>query len=339
MMRWLMLVFLSCALAACGSTTSQKTAVERKYRGIVKIGKPYYVNGKWYYPKYDEDYDETGIASWYGPGFHGNMTANGEVFDSHAEYTAAHPTLPLPSVVRVTNLKNGKTLDVRLNDRGPFKEGRIIDLSRKSAKKLGIDGIAQVRVQYLKKETEKLWADLELTTEASKVIAAHSFDTRNLPVADGQEQGLFDAAGGRQVSQTAPVATVESSDLPGSVVPPAPEPVRRSAPLPLASEANAAESAVTLSGAPPVRMERLAPAPQINSGYYIQAGAFGMKENAYRVAEQLTPVAPANVVATVEPNRTLYRVRLGPFANDAARQEALQRLAGMGYADARLVRE
>ncbi|HTH18117.1 MAG TPA: septal ring lytic transglycosylase RlpA family protein, partial [Magnetospirillum sp.] len=81
-----------------------------------KVGKPYQVGGVWYYPKEDFDYDETGIASWYGPDFHAKTTANGEVFDQNA-VTAAHKTLPMPSVVRVTNLENGRSLIVRVNDR------------------------------------------------------------------------------------------------------------------------------------------------------------------------------------------------------------------------------
>ncbi|HEX9446391.1 MAG TPA: septal ring lytic transglycosylase RlpA family protein, partial [Dongiaceae bacterium] len=101
-----------------------------------KIGKPYQVDGVWYYPKTDMDYDETGIASWYGPGFHGQYTANGEVYDQNG-LTAAHKTLPLPSMVRVTNLDNGRSIVVRVNDRGPFVNGRIVDLTRRDAQLLG----------------------------------------------------------------------------------------------------------------------------------------------------------------------------------------------------------
>ena len=93
---------------------------------------------------------QTGIASWYGPQFHGKRTANGEYFDQE-ELTAAHPTLPMPVLVRVTNLENGRSLVVRVNDRGPFVNGREIDLSRKAAELLGYDrkGTARVRVQYV----------------------------------------------------------------------------------------------------------------------------------------------------------------------------------------------
>lgn len=118
--------------------------------GRKMIGKPYKVGGKWYTPKLDEDYDKTGLASWYGPGFHGQSTANGETFDQNA-LTAAHPTLPLPSYVRVTVLKSGKSAVLRVNDRGPFHRGRIIDVSKGAAKKLGMvrAGSAKVRVEYL----------------------------------------------------------------------------------------------------------------------------------------------------------------------------------------------
>lgn len=113
-------------------------------------GPPYQVDGKWYVPAYEPNYDEVGIASWYGPTFHGKNSASGEVFDENA-MTAAHPTLPIPSLVRVTNLENGKSVIVRLNDRGPFVDDRIIDLSKKAGAALGMQakGTAKVRVQYV----------------------------------------------------------------------------------------------------------------------------------------------------------------------------------------------
>lgn len=114
----------------------------------VKIGKPYQVAGIWYYPEDRRDYDEVGLASWYGPQFHGAATANGERFDMD-RVGAAHKTLPLPSYVEVTSLENGRTILVRVNDRGPFVNDRIIDLSRRSAQLLGIErkGVSRVRVR------------------------------------------------------------------------------------------------------------------------------------------------------------------------------------------------
>jgi rare lipoprotein A len=118
--------------------------------GYYKIGQPYQINGRWYHPAYDPDYRAVGIASWYGAKFHGRPTANGERYDRH-RITAAHPTLPLPSIVRVTNLENGRELVVRVNDRGPFVGERVIDLSQAAARELGFErqGLARVEVEFL----------------------------------------------------------------------------------------------------------------------------------------------------------------------------------------------
>ena len=157
-------IFCAVALAGCSGTTggltslmSAKKADESASGGSLetveghrKIGKPYKVGGRWYTPKADEDYNKVGRASWYGPGFHGKKTANGEIFDQN-RLTAAHPTLPLPSYVRVTNKSNNKSVVLRLNDRGPFSRNRIIDVSKRAAKDLGFKnaGHAKVRVEYL----------------------------------------------------------------------------------------------------------------------------------------------------------------------------------------------
>ena len=130
--------------------TPETRPLPRAARNGYKLGSPYQIDQAWYYPSYDPHYNQTGIASWYGPAFHGRPTANGEVFDMNA-VTAAHPTLPLPSRVRVTNLENGRQLEMRVNDRGPFVDGRLIDLSRRAAQLLGFHrkGLAKVRVEYL----------------------------------------------------------------------------------------------------------------------------------------------------------------------------------------------
>ena len=118
--------------------------------GRDQVGKPYKVAGKWYYPKEDRQYRKVGGASWYGDAFHGRLTANGEVYDM-THLTAAHPTMPLPSYARVTNLKNGSSVIVRVNDRGPFARGRIIDLSKRAAEMLDYanSGVAKVKVEYV----------------------------------------------------------------------------------------------------------------------------------------------------------------------------------------------
>jgi rare lipoprotein A len=121
-----------------------------KESGAYRVGKPYWVRGRPYFPSENPNYRAEGIASWYGPDFHQRRTANGETFDMHA-ISAAHPTLPMPSYVRVSNLANGRSLIVRVNDRGPFKGNRVIDVSGKAAELLGFrqNGLAQVRVEYV----------------------------------------------------------------------------------------------------------------------------------------------------------------------------------------------
>ena len=153
--RFLSAFVMISLLAACGPPANRTKIYEQQGRqtaagGIYKIGTPYQIMGIWYYPRENSNYDEMGIASWYGPKFHGRRTANGEIFDMNL-LTAAHPTLPMPVRARVTNLENGKSIIVRINDRGPFAKDREIDLSRKAAEVLGFRdrGTTQVRVQYL----------------------------------------------------------------------------------------------------------------------------------------------------------------------------------------------
>ena len=146
-------------LTSCSETTflinSAKKISKWDEDPIYKVGNPYKINGKWYYPAIDYNYNEVGIASWYGPGFHGKKTANGEIFDQN-KISAAHKTLPMPSIVKVTNLDNGKVLEnIRVNDRGPFAGNRIIDLSKKAAQELGFvnSGVAKVRVEIMENES------------------------------------------------------------------------------------------------------------------------------------------------------------------------------------------
>lgn len=137
-------MMLALLLSGCGS--SPKHTPYPHY----KIGSPYKINGQWYYPRPVTSYEARGVASWYGEPFHGHLTANGEIYDMW-RMTAAHPTLPLPSVVRVTNLYNGRSVLVRVNDRGPFVKDRLIDLSKAAARALGfeVQGLAPVHVAYL----------------------------------------------------------------------------------------------------------------------------------------------------------------------------------------------
>lgn len=131
--------------------------------------RPYQVKGVWYYPKEDPDYNEVGVASWYGDEFHNRQTSDGEIFDMWIP-SGAHKTLPIPCIVEVTNLENGRKIKVRVNDRGPFVSGRIIDLSRAAASELGFlnKGTAKVRVRYLGPADRRPDRSLGLTLTAAK---------------------------------------------------------------------------------------------------------------------------------------------------------------------------
>ncbi len=172
------LVIASACLAACSTTQPKSMVVPKKKSkeyfseaeygvkasprvstketklarggGRDQIGKPYKVRGKVYYPKEEKNYKKTGLASWYGDAFHGRLTANGEIYDM-THLTAAHPTMPLPSYAKVTNTENGSSVIVRVNDRGPYSHGRLIDLSKRAAEMLDYthSGTAKVQVEYI----------------------------------------------------------------------------------------------------------------------------------------------------------------------------------------------
>ena len=147
-------VMIGLLFSACSSTDSTVATSFPPSRGMFKVGKPYTVDGRTYTPELPATYKVSGISSWYGSDFHNKATANGEIFDKEL-LTAAHKTLPMPSIVRVTNINNGRSVVVRVNDRGPFVDTRLIDLSEASARALGFDkkGLAPVVVELLPQES------------------------------------------------------------------------------------------------------------------------------------------------------------------------------------------
>src|SRR6202142_1037656 len=156
------LVLANCSSSGIASRVDPKYGVSSSPRvvalgdpvpkggGTYRVGKPYVVAGRVYVPEEDVNYREEGLASWYGDDFHGRQTANGEVFDM-ASLRAAHPTLPMPCYARVTNLGNGKSLIVRINNRGPYHGNRVMDVSSRAAELLEFrnNGVARVRVEYV----------------------------------------------------------------------------------------------------------------------------------------------------------------------------------------------
>jgi len=158
--------------------------------GVYRVGKPYVVAGREYVPQEDANYSAVGMASWYGDDFHGRYTANGEVFDMNS-ISAAHPTMPLPSYARVTNLANHRSIIVRVNDRGPYAQNRLIDVSVRTAKLLGFygDGLTRVKVEYVGRapltgsDDRKLEATLRepgVQVASTKGYAPTYFDSRPL---------------------------------------------------------------------------------------------------------------------------------------------------------------
>lgn len=322
-------------LASCAETrfvmhTAKRLGDTNKSQGDYKVGKPYQVSGVWYYPAEDMAYNRVGIASWYGPNFHGKYTANGEVYDQW-DVTAAHKTLPLPSVVRVTNLDNGRSLVVRINDRGPFVSGRIIDLSRRSAQLLGVEktGTAKVRVQILPEEsriaagraraggTQLTAAETPIKTQG---VGSQPVASQNLPAPD-------------MVRQIEPEKIQSKLYI-------KPEPVADSASIKLAPVEQRALLDAPITEAQPfdpvVNTTQVAALP---SRLFVQAGAFSNASNAERVKQHLGVIGEVSVTPVSVGGRDLFRVRIGPLANATEAEALLSQVVDAGYSGARTVVE
>ena len=299
-------------LAACSSVelASHIAAVSGPQGdGVYKVGQPYQINGIWYHPEEDFNYDKVGVASWYGPGFDGQLTANGEIYDQNA-LTAAHPTLQMPSLVRVVNLENGRSVVVRINDRGPFARDRIIDVSHRAAELLGFldQGTARVRVQVL--------------TQESYAIAVE---------ARGGADGPVVAARPRETVQVATLATpVAATSVPTPIAvvdspPPTPSP-------------EIAPSAVTVADPAPAQSPVQPPLEPDESGYFVQAGAFSVYGNASRLRERLSPLANTTIAPlTRSDGSTLYLVQLGPIETAEVADQVLERVIDRGQSDAHII--
>ncbi len=283
-----------------------------KRPGVYKVGRPYEVEGTWYYPRVDYDYNETGIASWYGPGFHGRGTANGEIFDKE-DLTAAHRTLPMPSMVRVTNLENGRSLKLRVNDRGPFVRGRIIDVSRYAAELLGFEGhgTAKVRVQVLDGESRRLAA-------AAKGQEDHQNTPRAAPTVAVAVAPLASPGKGTPANRAASNGTVLKDVQPA-----------RSR---LAAQAAGRSDAPRPDGVVTILPERA-------DSLYVQVGAFTYLHNAIRLRVRLIPVGRASVDPSIINGKYFYRVRFGPLASVQEADHLFETLIDNGYKNTRILVE
>lgn len=289
--------------------------------GRYHVGKPYKIKGKTYRPREDSNYSAVGLASWYGSAFHGRKTANGEIYDM-GELTAAHPTLPLPSYVRVTNLSNKRSVVVRVNDRGPFAKGRIIDVSATVAQMLGFKkaGTAKVKVDYIRKASldgqdrkmlvasykgpkdsgGRIFASAEPTKPIRSVVASLSPESRGQRAGSSGHDGSIDLFGAQRLN--APAVTAPAF---------MPNTFNQDDPLaPLIVRAGSA-----LSYAPSNRFSRahLAAAEMAQGGRSsatIQIGTFGDRANAERIGPQFSKYGRVETRETISSGRTLYIVRV-----------------------------
>ncbi len=290
-------------------------AIEEKPQARYKVGNPYQIAGTWYYPKEDYEYDETGIASWYGRKFHGRKTANGEIYDMNA-LTAAHRTLPMPSYVQVTNLDNGRSLVLKVNDRGPFAKGRIIDISRRGAQLLKFqkEGTAKVHVKILAAKSRSAAFRMQNKEEIAKV--GSPITIKKLPKAKVSAEALA-PTGGFPALQQAPASRQLLAPSSSALVPKTAKVGNVDEPLTGKITQNLVES----------------------SKIYVQAGAFSEYLNANRVQARLSSIGSVEISNVLVNGRDLYRVRIGPLSNVAAADQLLEVVANAGYNSARIVVE
>ena len=327
----LALTLAICAgLAGCAETTlvangSKMATEDQNNVPPYKLGKAYQIDGAWYYPKVDYDYNETGIASWYGADFHGKSTANGEVYDQNA-LTAAHKTLPMPTLVRVTNLENGRSIEVRINDRGPFVNNRIIDLTRRGAQLLGFEsqGTARVRVQVMKEDSILL---------ANKVGGAQ-LAYAGEPEPGGTAPKPLAAPQGQVITQTLPggVQAAPAAPMTSQPLTPTQPPSNSMVGLPKPSAAAAATGIPSLNGSVSVQ-------PVKPTNIFIQAGAFLQQSNAAKLTQKLGPLGQTRVTPVQVGSQTFYRVRLGPIPRVEDADQLLQKVIETGQPDARIIVE
>ncbi|MGI9386888.1 MAG: septal ring lytic transglycosylase RlpA family protein [Methyloligellaceae bacterium] len=276
--------------------------------GRYKVGDPYKIGRRWYRPKEQPGYNRVGVASWYGELFHGRYTANGEIFDMNA-LTAAHPTLPMPSYVQVTNLRNGRSLVLRVNDRGPYAHDRVIDLSRRSARALGFErnGTVNVRVQYMGP------APLNGDDSYERRVYASQSWARHARVKDTTKRKIRMTQVARAIPQNVQADPIVVGAIPNS--------------------------SDTVSGRRTKKTSsRFAQSPQ-NSGrmYFVQASSLKNKKAADDLNRKLSGIGSSQVTQMGAGRETRYRVRLGPYAWRHEADEMLREVVSIGMTDAYMV--
>ncbi len=324
-MKLLKFEFVLCvtllALAGCSSNEvdldaspySQAAAI-KNMGGSYKVGSPYEIMGQTYYPREDYKYSEVGIASWYGEDFHDKKTANGEDYDMNT-LTAAHRTLPLPSIVKVTNLENGRSLVLRVNDRGPYAKNRIIDVSKRAAQLLGFQskGTAKVRVEIMAKESVALKQAL-LGQDFEPNYALYNARSEALSVPPGAGPAAVE-------KQNIPVQTVQADFDRNYLV-------------------GAGTNAIAVPEKPEIDMAPVRKASVYAGGrYYVQAGAFSKQDSARNLSSKLQKIGSVSMMQANVNGTNFYRVRLGPYGSAEEAGQTLDRLRDYGIPEARIVKD
>ena len=318
--------------------------------GVYMLGKPYQVGGNWYTPREEPGYNRVGRASWYGELFHGRRTANGEIYDMD-RLSAASPTLPLPVYAQVTNLANGRTIVVRVNDRGPYANDRIMDLSRRSAEVLGFrgNGTALVRVKVLGRAPlngDDHYEQRFLASQSFMQVAAKGKSRKasapavaSLPAENPENlQTPWKEAAPAQAA-AAPAPTQQDAAAYNGFTTLSPpkeaEAVAFDAPLYWqASPRTAERPQVAAAGSlPPSRPARAS----ISDGLLVQAGSFKSRDNADKARTTLAAIAPVEVAEIEAGGNTYFRVRVGPFADQMGADAALAKVNEAGYQGAKII--
>ena len=310
----LSLLGLCLVLSGCGGNN---IGHKHPVTGICKSCKPYFVRGSWHHPQTHYHYDEIGLASWYGPGFHGKPKPYGELFNQHS-MTAAHKTLPLPTIVLVTNLETGKTIKVLVDDRGPFVyEGRIIDLSMGSAKALGCynKGIGKVRVQALVEESKALSSYLTRYGPSGRDPSGRTWWEIYEQEIDGRHSDE-PATGPSPISLPENAPKMQNVSLPVSPTPALP-----------AKLAPSLDSLLLKDTAAPEPAKAKTPPPANSKQSYVQVGGdFVQRKNAEALLESVILHCPAKVIEIHLKGQKFYAVQAGPFPDQKTAQEALKKL-------------
>lgn len=278
------------------------------------IGESYQIKEEWYTPKEDYNYSASGVASWY-QGDSDKLTANGEKYDELA-MTAMHKTLPLPSIVRITNVENGNTAIARVNDRGPYVNNRLMDVSQKTAEQLEMNmtGTTMIKVELLPVESREL--------------------KRHILATNGGQMEEDNVSGNSVLNSKVKIESL--ADAPPAPLVPAP--IAAPAPASISPE-NIAKPVESTTVKP---MEMTAKQPALItpiSGDYIQAGAFSNIQNAQNLQTELNRFGPAQIYEAPSNGTVMHRVRMGPFETKESATQMLDKLKQAGYGNSKIIFE